>query len=151
MKKVMFICTGNICRSAMGHALMEKRVKELNKDITVYSSGVYAITGDNATSQAVQVMKQYSVDLLSHKATNIKDSNINSMDLILCATKNHKAAILGVYPNLKEKIYTIKEYAEYDPNSLDQDIDDPYGCSIEMYEKCAEEIAECIEMILKKI
>ena len=149
--KLMLVCTSNICRSAMGHALMEKRVKELNKDIEVYSCGIYAGTGDKATNSAIQTMKQYNVDLLNHRATNIHDSNIEDMDLILCATVSHKNAILEFYPEVKEKLYTIKEYANYDPNGLDKDIKDPYGWDMETYERCAKEIVECVELILKKL
>ena len=149
--KVMFICTGNICRSAMGQALLEKRVKELNKNIEVYSSGIYAYTGDKATNHAISIMKNYNVDLENHRATYIKETDIIEMDLILCATKNHKDIILEEYPKLQNKVYTIKEYAEYDLKGGDIDINDPYGGNLESYKKCATEISDCIELILKKI
>ena len=149
--KIMFICTGNTCRSAMGQALMKKRVKELNKDIEVYSCGIYAAAGESSTNHAIQVMRNYGVDLSSHRAIDIHKSDIKEMDLILCATSSNEKSVLGLYPELKEKVYTIKEYSEYNPNGLDQDINDPYGGSMELYQKCAEELAECIEMILKKL
>lgn len=134
----------------MGHALMKKRVEELEKDITVYSCGIYASTGEKPTNHAIQVMQRYGVDLSNHSAINIHESDIENMDLILCATISHKNIIIKFYPRLKAKVYTIKEYAQYNPNSLDQDINDPYGGSIESYEKCAAELSECIEMMLKK-
>ena len=81
--KIMFICTGNICRSAMAHRMLEKRVKDLNRDdIEVYSCGVFAYNGDRPTSQGIEVMKNYEVDLTSHRATNIHNSNIEDMDII---------------------------------------------------------------------
>ena len=88
--KIMFICTGNICRSAMAHKMLEKKAKEQEKDIKVYSCGIWAQDGDIPTYEGIEVMKEYGIDLKTHRATNIKSSNIEDMDVILCATFNHK-------------------------------------------------------------
>ena len=109
--KMMFICTGNICRSAMAHKMMEKKAKEQGKNIEVYSSGMWARDGDIPTYEGIEVMKDYGIDLSTHKATNIKSSNIEDMDVILCATFSHKLNVISMYPNLKDKIFTMKEYA----------------------------------------
>ncbi len=143
--KIMFICTGNICRSAMAHKMLEKRVKEENKDIEVYSCGVFAENGDVPTYEAIQTMKEYGIDLSKHRATNIRNSNIKDMDVILCATSSHKNNVIRMYPELKEKVYTMKEYAGYPKNDID--IKDPWGYGIGVYRKCAVEIEDCINKI----
>ena len=147
--KIMFICTGNICRSAMAHKMLEKKAKEQNKNIEVYSCGIWAQNGDIPTYEGKMVMQDYDIDLSNHRATNIRNSNIEEMDVILCATNNHKANVIAMYPELKEKIFTMKEYAGYP--DYDLDISDPWGYGIEVYKKCAKEIEECIEKILEKI
>ena len=147
--KIMFICTGNICRSAMAHKMLEKKAKEKNKDIEVYSCGIYAINGDVPTYEGIEVMKEYGINLNSHRATNIKNSNIKDMDIILCSTSSHKNNVMAMYPELKEKIYTIKEYAGYPKNDID--IKDPWGYGIEVYRKCAKEIEECTNKIIDSI
>lgn len=144
---IMFICTGNICRSAMAHAMLEKKIKEINKDIEVYSCGIFAENGDISTNEAVQTMKEYDIDLKKHKATNIQNSNIKDMDIILCATTAHKNNVINMYPELKEKIFTMKEYAGY---NNDLDIKDPWGYGIDVYKRCAKEIEECINKYIKK-
>ena len=108
--KIMFICTGNICRSAMADWLLKQKIKDKNiKDIEVYSCGVYAEDGDTPTWEAKRVMMdEYSIDISQHRATNIRNSNIEKMDLILCATSRHKRAVLGAYPELEGKV--LKEY-----------------------------------------
>lgn len=150
MTKIMFICTGNICRSAMAHKMLEKEARENHKDVEVYSCGIFAENGDNSTSAAIEVMKErYDIDLKPHRATNIKNSKIEDMDIILCATTAHKHNVINIYPHLKDKIYTIKEYSGYEESDLD--IQDPWGYSIDVYRKCAEEIDKCLQLIIKKI
>lgn len=146
--KIMFICTGNTCRSAMAHHLLEKIATEKNKDIQAYSCGIYAQTGDGATYEAIEVMKEYGVDLTKHTATNIAEAPLKEMDLILCATTAHKQAVIMLHPELKEKIYTIKEYAEKDKTLEDKDIKDPWGYTLATYRQCASEIETCIEKII---
>lgn len=149
MKKIMFICTGNICRSAMADALMKKLAKDSNKDIEVYSCGIFAEDGDMPTFNAIEAIKEYDVDLKLHRATNIRNSKIEDMDIILCATVSHKNNVVNMYPNLKDKIFTIKEYADYDKNDLD--IPDPWGYDIETYKFCASTISKCLNKIIDKI
>ncbi len=145
--KIMFICTGNICRSAMAHKMLEKRAKEENKDVEVYSCGIYAQNGDIPTYEALTVMNDYGIDLSNHRATNIRNSNIKDMDVILCATTAHKNNVIAMYPELKDRVYTMKEYAGFPQNDID--IKDPWGYGIEVYRKCAKELEDCINKILE--
>ena len=147
--KIMFICTGNICRSAMADGMMKKLVKENNIDVEICSCGVYAETGDYATYNAVEAAKEYGVDISSHRATNIRDSKIKEMDLILCATISHKQSVLYLYPELKGKVFTMKEYAKIYKEGQDMDIKDPWGYDEFVYRKCASEINECLEKTIE--
>ncbi len=151
--KIMFVCTGNICRSAMAHWLFQKKVKDAKiPNIEIYSCGIYAENGDMPTYNAIEAIKEYDVDLKVHKATNIRKSQIKEMDLILCATQSHKIAVLDIYPELENKIYTIKEYVNYNRqqhNSID--IKDPWGYDLETYRFCLSEINECLDLLIEKI
>lgn len=151
--KIMFICTGNICRSAMAHWLFNKKVEDLKlENIEVYSCGIYAQDGDTPTYEAKSVMEEYNVDLSKHKATNIRNSNIKEMDLILCATISHKMAVLDIYPELKDKVFTMKEYVNYNRQYHDEiNIKDPWGYDIDTYRSCASEIEECLDLLIQKI
>ena len=148
--KIMFVCTGNTCRSAMAHHMLEKMIKEKD-NVEVYSCGIYADSGEPATYSAIDVMKEYGVDMNNHRATNIKETKIEQMDLILCATKNHKAQLISKYSDEKEKIFTMKEYAGLDNNGQDMDISDPWGYNMNTYRMCAAEISLCVDKIIEKL
>ena len=107
--------------------------------------------GDGATYNAIEAAKEYDANIQNHRATNIRDSKIEEMDLILCATLSHKQSVLYLYPQLNGKVYTMKEYAEIDNNGKDKDIKDPWGYDLNVYYNCAQEIEECLEIIVKKI
>lgn len=105
--------------------------------------------GDSPTTQGIEVMREYGVNLSNHKATNIKESNIEQMDLILCATTAHKTNVINMYPNLRQKIYTMKEYVGYEKNNLD--LEDPWGQGIDKYKKCAKEIDEILKLLVEEL
>lgn len=133
----------------MADGMMKRLIKENNINADVYSCGVYAETGNGATYNAVEAAKEYGADISSHRATNIRESKIEEMDLILCATVSHKQSVLYLYPELKGKVYTMKEYAKLDKNGQDMDIKDPWGYDEFVYRRCASEIEECLEKIIE--
>lgn len=152
IQKIMFICTGNTCRSVMAEGMFKKILEEKEKRyIQVYSSGLHASGGEYSTDEAIQVMKEdYDVNILRHQSLNVKNSNIKDMDLILCATNAHCTTLRYMYPELDHKIFTIKAYA-FGPEVIDKDIDDPWGYPLEVYEKCAKEIYDALEIIAEKL
>lgn len=148
--KIMFICTGNICRSAMAHWLMKKKLEEKNiSGVEVYSSGIFAMKDDISTDEAIEVMEEYGVNLKQHRATETRNSNIEQMDLVLCMTLSHKQTLINMYPNMKEKIYTLKEYVQMNENGIETK--DPWGYGLVVYRYCAAEIDMALDKLIKKI
>ncbi len=150
--KIMFICTGNTCRSVMAEGMMKKMLQDVGRsDVEIFSAGLHASTGEFSTDEAVMVMQEdYDVDILQHESLNVKDSNIRDMDLILCATHAILTTLEYKYPELAHKIFTIKEYA-YGPEVDDKDIEDPWGYPVQVYRKCAKEIKDSLDKIIEKI
>lgn len=134
----------------MAHKLMEKKIQDEGiQNIEIYSCGIFAEDGDGSTYNAIEAMKEYDVNLKEHRATNIRNSQIKEMDLILCATKSHKNSVLQMYKELEGKVYTIKEYIK--PDEKDLDIKDPWGYDIDVYRFCASEIDKCLDELIKKL
>jgi len=151
MIKIMFVCSGNICRSPMAHYYMQKRVKDLKLEekFLISSCGTFAYQGEKSTQNAVVAMKDYQVDLENHRATNIFDTNIVEYDYIITLTMSHKTQIEYNFPKLKDKVFTLKEFA--DEKVMYKDIDDPWGLNLEVYKSCAKEIVENVDKLINNI
>lgn len=148
MKNIMFVCTGNICRSAMAEFLFKKKISErgLLGNVKICSAGTYAYDGDVPTYEGLSVMKSfYGIDMSNHKATPIRNADVQEMDLILCMTYSHKSTLDMMYPEIKNRIFLLKEYV-----NAGHEIDDPYGYGMDIYKSCAKEIDECLDLLLEK-
>lgn len=143
MKKVLFVCTGNTCRSCMAEAIGRRLVSDNRKYnfIEVSSAGLYAAPGEKASWQAVEIMKEYGIDLGCHTATQISKDIMASSDVILTMTRSHRDAVKRAVPAYKDRVFTLEEYA----SGTSGDISDPFGMPKETYRACAEELKNYIQ------
>lgn len=137
--KVVFVCTGNTCRSAMAEVIF----RDLAGDVEVVSAGTHAVSGLNAEPNAVEVCRRHGLDLTGHLSKNIADLKIEDDDLILTATALQIEFLLKAYPGLE--ICTIREYAGCES----PDIEDPIGGDVEVYENCFCQIRNALEKIVE--
>ena len=150
VKSILFVCTGNSCRSIMAEGLMKAALKKLGKEeIRVSSAGVSALDGFNPTRETIEVMKCEGVDVSDFKSRAITDEIIRGSDLILVMAARHMSDIIMRVPEAAAKTHLLKQYGKCDNSyiRLGMDIADPMGKPVETYEKTLGEIKGEVERI----
>lgn len=147
IKKILLVCTGNSCRSIMAEGYLNKRLKELGKDITVESVGTSAVSGLKPTLETIKSMNEISVDVTKYKSSALTREMLNSADIILVMEPIHRERIRTLDPFLKDKIFYLKQFKEGNPK--DNVISDPIGKPLEFYRKVLNMIMESVEGFLK--
>lgn len=127
---------------------------ETLKQFKAFSAGVSAFDGTCASKNALNVLKSWNIDIGYHISKRITQEDVDSAFLILTMTREHKRALLQLFPEVGEKVYTLKEFAFGDSISIDSwsmDISDPYGMNEDVYRECAMEIKEAVNQVIEKL
>lgn len=136
--KVLFVCTGNTCRSPMAEGIFN----HLSEG--AFSRGL-AADGRGASVNAVKAMEKMGIDIKNHVSHQLTEADVVCADIVFTMTDGHKAVITDVLTDMKDKVFTIGEYADGD------NVVDPYGGDEYVYDKCAEQLYKYIERIVEKL
>jgi protein-tyrosine phosphatase len=162
--KIVFVCTGNICRSPMGEAMLRHELAARGCDgIEVSSCGTWGVAGLPATPHAVTTLGTRGIDLAAHRARALDAAEIEEADLVIAMTSVHVREIAQMVPAALPRVRLAKELAELDlrpgaglPALLEAtrpaarrslDVDDPMGLLPRSYERAAREIEAGVKVL----
>lgn len=148
--KILFVCTGNLCRSPMAEMLLRDRLKEKNmNNIVVSSAGVMTYDGSPISQYSKRVLSENDIEVDSNfRSHQLAFEDVVENDLILAMTLSHKIQILRKFPLSAKKVYTLSEFVE--PGSK-IDVDDPYGENYKTYERIYVQLFDMVEKIIVKL
>jgi len=157
-RTIVFVCTGNTCRSPMAQGLLQQALKEAEiTTIEAKTAGVMTTTGLLPTPEAIQVMDSADIDIRKHRSVPLTPEMIKKADLVLGMTPFHVQFALRMYQDAhedpeegdaaKDKVFLLKEYAKSDMKNYQ--ITDPMGATLEVYKRVFREIKLAITKLME--
>lgn len=144
--EILFVCTGNTCRSPLAEVLLREELAQQKIDgISVASAGIFAASGNPASAGSRTVLP--SADLDRHRSRQVDEKIIAKADLILTMTAGHKESIIQLFPGAADKVHSLTQYAW----GVTADIVDPFGGGQEEYEVALRDIEIAVKRVAHKL
>ncbi len=142
---VLFVCTGNICRSPLASSLLERALKERGLELTVSSAGTGAWDGAPASEGAYLVGLERGLDLSGHRARLLTRELVDQADLILTMARHHRARVdeLGG----EGKVFVLGEYA----GKGGDEVSDPFGGDLGVYRDTCQELEGLVAAVAERL
>jgi RpiB/LacA/LacB family sugar-phosphate isomerase len=146
MRNVLFVCTGNICRSPMAQGLFADLTRG-RRDIEVGSAGIGAVGGQAPSPYAIDVMAELGIDIRSIRSKPLMAELVRKADFIFVMTYGHLDSMLLLFPSAAEKTFLLREF-ETDLPVMEREVSDPIGQSRETYRDCRDQIRAALPRLL---
>lgn len=143
---VLFVCTGNVCRSPIAEYLLRDKVMKSELPFSVASAGTLKNFKSGISLFSGQLLLGEGIDTTMHASQPVTEKLLSESWLVLTMEESHKENILARYPDFGFKIFTLSEYAD-----MEGDIDDPYGHELEDYQRAYGEISERVNKVFEKM
>src|SRR5213080_3880878 len=147
MKTVLFVCTGNVCRSPMAEGIFRNALQGRG-DYRVFSAGLGAMEGQPPSHYAVQAVRELGIDISGQRSRMLTPELVHQADFIFGMTHNHIDTVILLYPQAADKTFLLREFDET-LDFFEKDISDPIGGSYEVYLNCRDQIEQGIASLLR--
>lgn len=144
--KILFVCTGNTCRSPMAEYMLKDISKKNKLKIDVESSGIYS-SGEYASRNTLIAMSEINIDLTDHISSQINKNKMYWADLVLVMGNSHLSLLNEYFPEYKDKTFLLKDYVY----NKKEEVSDPYSGDINIYRETRDELYKLIESLVKEI
>jgi len=151
VKRVVFVCHGNIMRSPVAEAMLRRELEKNGvTNVIVSSAGMRAIDGRNADPRAQTVAPEFGISVSQHKAQPVTQSLVDSSDLVIVMDIQNAAEFLLRYPRASEKLFMLRQFSERS-RGAGRDIPDPYPGDEEYMRHCCGMLRECVEGLIAEL
>ncbi len=148
MKKLIFVCSGNTCRSPLAGGIAKQIFPDkLLQTIQISSAGTSAVNGLGASELAIETARKNGIDITGHKTRLLTRSLILGADMIVAMTEQHRFAVGALEPSASAYTYIAGEFLNVDGG----EIDDPIGCGRDAYERTFNRLKECILSLSERL
>ncbi len=137
---ILFVCTGNVCRSPMAEYILRHRLNH-RADVETGSAGLFAIDGAPASEPAVHVLREWHIDLQPHRSRALTRSMVEAATLILVMTEQHRRELIRLYPDAAPRVFLLNSRGN---SRQSADVPDPIGQSVPVYRVVRDQIDESV-------
>lgn len=141
MKQIVFVCTGNTCRSPMAEGLFCAMDGQARTGLTAQSAGLFAHDGLPASENAILAAKEYGADLTAHHARQLTEQIARDAAYLVCMTTAHYDRLVEKFPWAEDKVFTLAA----------KDVADPFGGTLETYRACAAQLKEYVAALIENL